>query len=197
MWRQGWDHPRLHPRPVFAIKLNTGWTANKIDCLNILLIVCCSGAVDAWKHCFSWTTGGNLFYPADPRLWLIYLLSSQIQAFIWMLLKEIEGREPVFSPHFWNQISLWNLSCSHFIPDRIDCFSSLFVPTSLSVDRYDHLTCFFWYLIFPFITLAWSLNGVILIATCYLLPSTPFTLAKVKFLKCNHLNISGRFHTRK
>lgn len=101
-----------------------------------------------------------------------------------MLLKEIEGREPVFSPHFWNQISLWSLSYSLFIPDRIDCFSSLFVPTSLSVDRDDHLTCFFWYLIFPFITLAWSLNGVILIATCYLLPSTPFTLAKVKFLKC-------------
>lgn len=101
-----------------------------------------------------------------------------------MLLEEIEGREPVFSPHFWNQISLWNLSCSLFIPDRIDCFSSLFVPTSLSVDPYGHLTCFFWYLIFPFITLAWSLNGVILIATCYLLPSTPFTLAKIKFLKC-------------
>lgn len=47
-------------------------------------------------------TDGTHLYPADPRLLLRYLLSGQIQEFIWMLLREIEEEEPVFFPYFLN-----------------------------------------------------------------------------------------------
>ena len=99
------------------------------------------------------------------------------------LKRDRRGRACAF-PCFWNQTDLWNLSCSLFIPDRIGCFSLLYVPMRLRVYLCDNFTCFFWYLRVPFVTVAWTENGAILTEICCLLSSTPFTLAKVKSPKC-------------
>lgn len=65
--RQGWNNLRLLPQASFH-DLVKNWLGCQQNQLFKQLADCCSGPIDALKHWFSWTAGGNPLYPADPRL---------------------------------------------------------------------------------------------------------------------------------
>lgn len=123
---------------------------------------------------------------------MTHIFSQQPDLRIHLVALKRDGKDRACFSFLLEAPGLWNLSCSLFIPGRVDCFSLVCAPTFTSVI----ISLASFGVIFPLASLAWNLKWGHLDSN--MLPHAfysnyPLPKSNPGNASSHHLNISGNF----